>query len=428
MKLSILICSVQKRLHKFAQLAEHLEKQAQNKPVEILWLGDNKTMTVGEKRNKLLSLSKGQYVCFVDDDDWVADDYVDELLKGTESGADVICFNALYRNLATGEEQPVRFDIGNLNVNEKHIRLRMPNHLCVVKREAAIAIGFLSANFGEDTNYGLRLRNERRLRTQYKIDKVLYYYDFDPNKSETAHLGPPEGRKMGCLQGHSSGRNGRATVLMDVIIVSNAEILPSEGGGAIMTQNCINSLLSPPSEGGEALNILVLEKAEHVKYTQADTFLQRSPFNYNQCLNNGALMGNAEFICFANNDVLFPQGFVMNTIKTMQGMELDVASVRNQFGTIRNDNISGFCFVMRREAYNKLGKFKEDYNFWCADNVVWEQIKEHNLRHAWLNIMVWHGVSTTLNKLDTETHSAYTKECVKQFNADYNRNLMGMGR
>jgi hypothetical protein len=119
MKLSILICSVQKRLHKFAQLAEHLEKQAQNKPVEILWLGDNKSMTVGEKRNKLLSLAKGQYVCFVDDDDWVADDYIDELLKGTESGADVICFNALYRNLATCEEQPVSFDMGNLNVNEK---------------------------------------------------------------------------------------------------------------------------------------------------------------------------------------------------------------------------------------------------------------------------------------------------------------------
>jgi hypothetical protein len=83
---------------------------------------------------------------------------------------------------------------------------------------------------------------------------------------------------------------------------------------------------------------------------------------------------------------------------------------------------------MRRDAYHKLGKFKEDYNFWCADNVVWEQIKQHNLRHAWLNIMVWHGVSTTLNKLDAETRNNYTRGCVKQFNVDYGRDLLGIGK
>src|SRR5665213_1512186 len=106
MKLSILICNVQKRLQKLSQLVEHLEKQAHNKPVEILWLGDTKTMTVGEKRNKLLSISKGDYVCFVDDDDWVADDYIDEILNGIESKPDCVTFNAIYSTDA-GDEIPV---------------------------------------------------------------------------------------------------------------------------------------------------------------------------------------------------------------------------------------------------------------------------------------------------------------------------------
>jgi len=421
MKLSILICSVQKRLQKFAQLAEHLEKQATGKAVEILWLGDNKSMTVGEKRNKLLSISKGNYVAFVDDDDWVADDYIDELLKGTESGKDVICFNALYRNLLTGVEEPVSFDISNLNVNEQGHRLRMPSHLCAVKREAAIATGFLSANFGEDTNFGLRLRNERRIQSQHKIDKVLYYYNFHPVQSETYKYSP-KAKEAGSSY-IMSYKNSTPGVIMDLVIVSNAlENGHVNNEFVNLTQRAIDSIAA------ENVNVVVLEKADRVKYTNADTFLQRSPFNYNQCLNNGALMGNAEYICFSNNDVVFPQGFVMNIVKTMQSMELDVASVKNQFGHTRNDNISGFCFVIRREAYHKLGKFNEDYPFWCADNVVLEQIKEHNLSHAWLNIMVWHNVSATLSKLDVGTRNKYTRECLKQFNADYNRNVLGVGK
>src|SRR6185312_11466640 len=266
MKLSILICSVQKRLQKFAQLAEHLEKQATGKAVEILWLGDNKSMTVGEKRNKLLSISKGNYVAFVDDDDWVADDYIDELLKGTESGKDVICFNALYRNLLTGVEEPVSFDISNLNVNEQGHRLRMPSHLCAVKREAAIATGFLSANFGEDTNFGLRLRNERRIQSQHKIDKVLYYYNFHPVQSETYKYSP-KAKEAGSSY-IMSYKNSTPGVIMDLVIVSNAlENGHVNNEFVNLTQRAIDSIAA------ENVNVVVLEKADRVKYTNADTFL-----------------------------------------------------------------------------------------------------------------------------------------------------------
>lgn len=429
MKLSILICSVQKRLSRFALLARHLEQQSHNKPVEILWLGDNKTMTVGEKRNKLLSISRGGYIAFVDDDDWVTDDYIDMLLEGTKTGCDVICFNALYSNYATGEEQMVYFDKANLNVNEKDKRLRMPNHLCAVKREIALRTKFMSASFGEDTNYALRLRNERVLDTQYKINKVLYYYNFDPDKSETWQYAP----------GVKTAVKHHPMVIMDVVMVSDSTpTLPSPKGEGVpvtkslpfrgeqegligLTQNAINSIKA------ENVNVFVLEKSEQVKYANADTFLQRSPFNYNQCLNNGACMGNAPYICFTNNDVLFPEGFVHSVIKAMQEQELEVASVKDHLGHIHSDNLSGFCFVMRRDAYNKLARFKEDYKFWCADNVTWEQVKEHKLKHGWLDIKVWHGVSSTLNKLDADTRESYTKSCVKQFNRDYNRNLLNFG-
>ncbi len=518
MKLTIMICSLQKRLNQLALLAEHLQKQAEGKPVEILWLGDNKTMSVGEKRNKLLAMAKGDYVCYVDDDDWVADDYVESVLQGIANKPDCVCFDAIY----TADEAPprpsplwrgsgfkyspngedlggvsilVKYSLNNLlNVDEPgKPRLRVPNHLIPIKREYALATMFAEKNFGEDTDYGLRVR--RLLKTEYKIEKPLYYYRFSVANSETHKYSPRYRRPI-----------SQPMVKMDVVIVSNAT-LPSEGGKekpqgyrhceersnlsindetatsakpelAVTnnqplipyslyhtTQTAINSIASPN------VNIIVLEKANNITYANADTFLQKEPFNYNQCLNDGASMGNAEYICFANNDVVFPDGFVEEVIREMQappkphkvrhceerspserhlgragnlisndetatpakpelavtGVGLDVLSVTNHKGFIHPHIISGFCFIMRRDAWLKIGKLNTDYSFWCADNVTSEQIKQHKLREGRSAIKVFHGTSVTLNKLNSATRDAYTKGCVKQFNRDYNSNVLGLG-
>ncbi|HWY98901.1 MAG TPA: glycosyltransferase, partial [Bacteroidia bacterium] len=382
MKLSILICSLQKRLTQFALLCEHLQNQAHGKPVEILWLGDNKTMSVGEKRNKLLSISKGDYIAFVDDDDWVADDYVDAILKGMEQKKDCICFDAIYTsddasppskggswvnsNFPPLEGQReagilVHYSVNNLlNVDEPgKPRLRVPNHLIPIKREYALATKFLEKNFGEDTDYGLRIR--RLLKTEYKIDRPMYYYRFSTKNSETHKYSPKYRRPtFGPM------------VKMDVVIVSDGSV----GDCRAMTQQAINSIVSPD------VNVVVLEKADNIRYANADTFLQRHPFNYNQCLNNGAAMGNAEYICFTNNDVVFPEGFVNRVVAEMSSQSLDVLSVTNHKGFIHPHIISGFCFIMRRDAWLKIGKLNTDYRFWCADNVTSEQVKQHNLREG----------------------------------------------
>ncbi len=433
MKLSILICSVKKRLVQFAQLAEHLEKQAQNKPVEILWLGDNKTMSVGEKRNKLLSISKGDYVAFVDDDDWIAGDYVDEILKGIEKKPDCVTFNAIY-STDEGEAIPVEYSVNNiLNVDEPNKpRLRVPNHLIPMKREFALATMFLEKNFGEDTDYGLRVR--RLLKTEYKIEKPLYYYRFSFVNSETHMYSPKYRRPM-----------SKPMIELDVVMVSDTTAAPPQPSllgresnsmkHAVltemmdMTQQAINSLF--PLMGGlrgADINVIVLEKANNIQYANADTFLQREPFNYNQCLNNGATMGNAEFICFTNNDVLFPKGFANRVVEEMREKNLDVLSVLNQHAYCHSTIISGFCFVMRRSAWLKIGKLNTDYRFWCADNVTSEQIKQHHLREGRSDIKVFHGTSVTLNKLDAETKEEYTRTCVRQFNHDYDKNVLGMGK
>lgn len=464
MKLSVLVCSIRRRLADLAVLLSELERQAQGKPVEILWLGDNCTMTVGEKRNKLLGLAKGDYVCFVDDDDMVEEEYLCQILRGVEQNPDVVCFDVGFSNAELGgPEIPAVFSIHNVfNRNFKRKRVRMPNHLMAVKREHALRVGFTEKSFGEDTDYGLRLRGNSKatclLKTEYHCGKVLYHYRFNPKTSATHHLNPVYRAKSGSVE-------RVPMVRMDVVMVSDATLAPHppKGGDhtatsqssfrglgqADMTQRAIDSIAA------DDVNIIVLEKDARIKYNNADTFLQKQPFNYNQCLNDGARMGNAEFICFTNNDVLFPEGFVEQMLEEFRrqgeipkqvrndGVErgechaelvsasqtytTDVVSVQNQYGYMPKDIISGFCFVMRRSAWQKMGGLNTDYKFWCADNVTTEQIKKHGQKETKSDIRVTHFTSVSLNKLDTATREEYTRGCVKQFNRDYNQDVLGIG-
>ena len=183
MRLSILICSIPSRIRQLTHLIYALEKQIKKKPVEILYLGDNKRMTVGAKRNKLLNMASGEYVCFIDDDDMLDDEYVDNILDAIKSKSDVIVFNVEISE-DNSEYKPVVYDLnfkGDQNYPDRYERL--PNHLMAIKREIAQAAGFPNKSFAEDHEFAKRIK--RLAKTQTRIDKSLYFYHFDSKKSET---------------------------------------------------------------------------------------------------------------------------------------------------------------------------------------------------------------------------------------------------
>jgi hypothetical protein len=63
----------------------------------------------------------------------------------------------------------------------------MPNHLSPVKREIALAVGYLSMQSGEDADYSYRLRKMYpKLREKF-VDKCLYHYLYrNPRKRTEA--------------------------------------------------------------------------------------------------------------------------------------------------------------------------------------------------------------------------------------------------
>jgi len=95
MKLSILISSIPYRKEQANKLFAKLEHQIMDryKTVEILMLVDNCERSIGAKRNALLKIAKGDYICYIDDDDDITDDFIEYCLEGIETGKDLIVFN-----------------------------------------------------------------------------------------------------------------------------------------------------------------------------------------------------------------------------------------------------------------------------------------------------------------------------------------------
>lgn len=184
MKLSVLICTVTSRVGIYLpEFIKRLNFQAEHfTDVEILYLGDNKKRTVGEKRNDLISIAKGEYIVFCDDDDIVSDDYVSEIRNACD-GSDIVVFDVMC-SVNGGEFKLVKYDKDySMDKNFAAFYQRIPNHIMCIRRDIALKVMFRQITFGEDADYAKRIK--RYLITQNRINKVLYYYIFNHKTSET---------------------------------------------------------------------------------------------------------------------------------------------------------------------------------------------------------------------------------------------------
>lgn len=177
--LSVLIPSLLERKDNFLKnLLNTLEPQIKDYPVEVLISIDNSKRPIGTKRNDLISQSKGKYVCFIDDDDRISDDYISSILTEIERWEpdvvvfDVeISFNGSNKKLVKyGRE----YDYSETN----EFYFRHPNHLMVHKKDNILE-KFKDIRTGEDDEWAVRMLP--RIVTQSRIHKVLYYYDYNTN-------------------------------------------------------------------------------------------------------------------------------------------------------------------------------------------------------------------------------------------------------
>lgn len=173
--LSILICSLEDRKEKLNRLLKTLNDQKQ-KNVEILTNIDKGELSVGRKRNSLLSGAQGEYVSFVDDDDIVSPDYIETTLRALQSKPDCAMMWGLINWRGETKKQFIHsIQFAGWYEGSDGIFYRSPNHLNAVKKNIALKVPFVEIDAGEDLDYSKRIRPY--IKTEGEIDHPIYYYE-----------------------------------------------------------------------------------------------------------------------------------------------------------------------------------------------------------------------------------------------------------
>lgn len=153
----------------------YIVKEDYDNQVQVVVYGDDKSMTIGEKREKLYHLSDGVYSFQVDDDDLISDDAISLILEAAKYDADCITFkeNCMINGRYYSSNHSLKYDDWSEN-RDGFDYVRTPFYKNVIKTEIAKNVHFSFIRYGEDHAWAISLKPH--LKNEYHIDKEIYYY------------------------------------------------------------------------------------------------------------------------------------------------------------------------------------------------------------------------------------------------------------
>ena len=195
MKLSILIPTLPQRKKMFNILRKNLTSQIDfvhsTHPslgqVEILFDSSKKFLkgglSVGAKRDALKCRATGEYLVFVDDDDMIAPNYLESILRLMESNPDIITFRSLYKSSTYWGIVDMNLNHAeNEQMNDSTIVKRQPFHVCPIRTSIAQQHSFPDINNAEDWGWMVKVLTD--CKTQSHSDQILHQYNEFASVSE----------------------------------------------------------------------------------------------------------------------------------------------------------------------------------------------------------------------------------------------------
>lgn len=179
---TIAILTVKQREGKFRQLRHRLDPQIGDRDIEVL-VADQQDWSVSRKRQWCLDNAAGEYFCFIDDDDLVAENYV-EAIYPLLDGVDYIGFQVQYYH----DREPwkptfhsLRYGVHTIHADAQGF-YRGVSHLNPMRTDIA-RTGKYDGGFGEDNRWSAQVEPV----TERYVDQIMYHYYFSPSQSLTAN-------------------------------------------------------------------------------------------------------------------------------------------------------------------------------------------------------------------------------------------------
>jgi hypothetical protein len=170
----ILICSIEHRTDMLDELLAELQRQLVP-GVGVRVYRDNLEIVYGEKCQRLLDSSTADYVSFLDDDDWIADDFISTIMDALEQEPDYVGFRVLYTK--DGVPQIPVFHTLKFNgwFDSPDALYRDIVHFNPIRRDLAIR-GKWAGGDGADRRWADQLREQGCVSNEVFIDREMHHY------------------------------------------------------------------------------------------------------------------------------------------------------------------------------------------------------------------------------------------------------------
>jgi glycosyltransferase involved in cell wall biosynthesis len=198
MKWDILCLTMPTRTEFLARLRKNIEPQIERRnyanpeDVRLVIKLHDPNLSLGTNRQKMREESDAEYVSFCDDDDLVADNYVDRICILLD-GVDYIGFRLqayedgvplpgpTYHSLLCGGWFDKTYADGTKSWH------RDISHLNPIKRDLALKVR-MYGGYAEDSRWANDMRG--LVKTEHYIEEVMYHYLSRTNKTDGVKVGP----------------------------------------------------------------------------------------------------------------------------------------------------------------------------------------------------------------------------------------------
>lgn len=187
--LTIALPTIEERRYEFELLHIFLQEMVRDcgyqKEVEIINLSDNKEISIGEKRDRLYKMAKGEYTVMIDDDDRVPEYYLEKLIPRLDG---VDCVGYIEHCLISGIQKLSSISLKHDRwENCKPVRNgiwyhRTPFFKVPIKTDICRKVGVKDMRYAEDADFAKRVYPH--LKTENFIDDIMYYYHSEKMTTE----------------------------------------------------------------------------------------------------------------------------------------------------------------------------------------------------------------------------------------------------
>lgn len=190
--LSILIPTIPQRKEQFTKLYNEVMAQVHMMysihesmgEVQVLVNGGERFLdgglSIGKKRESLVLSAEGKYLCFLDDDDNIAPNYVESLMRLCLQGQDICTFRAMVKMQSFWALVDMRFIYTvNDQITPDYTVRRPPWHMCPVRSTYAKLFPFQDLNNAEDFEWMQKVLS--CCASEAHTDKIIFQYNHSIN-------------------------------------------------------------------------------------------------------------------------------------------------------------------------------------------------------------------------------------------------------